>query len=62
MPKKLASTVAAAVSLGSYEAGVLFEFLDAIHQNNVSPQTSADDRVVVDVLTRSSRRFHRVFC
>ena len=54
MPKKLAITIAGAVSLGSYEAGVLYEFLDAIHQHNVNPQTDADDRVVIDVLTGAS--------
>ena len=32
MPKRLAITIAGAVSLGSYEAGVLYEVLDAIHQ------------------------------
>ena len=34
MPKRLAITIAGAVSLGSYEAGVLYEVLDAIHQHN----------------------------
>jgi hypothetical protein len=31
MPKRLAITIAGAVSLGGYEAGVLFEVLDAIY-------------------------------
>jgi hypothetical protein len=34
MPKRLAITIAGAVSLCSYEAGVLYEVLDAIHQHN----------------------------
>lgn len=54
MPKRLAITIAGAVSLGSYEAGVLFEVLDAIHQHNVSPETSEDERIEVDVLTGAS--------
>ena len=39
MAKRLAVTVAGAVSLGSYEAGVLYEVLDAIHQHNSNPAT-----------------------
>ncbi len=54
MPKRLAITIAGAVSLGSYEAGVLYEVLDAIHQHNVSPETSEDERIEVDVLTGAS--------
>jgi len=54
MPKKLAITIAGAVSLGSYEAGVLCEVLDAIQQHNGDPLTTDDDRVVIDVLTGAS--------
>lgn len=54
MPKKLAVTVAGAVSLGSYEAGVVYEFLDAIHQHNQDPLTAPDDRIVIDVVTGAS--------
>ena len=54
MPKKLAITVAGAVSLGSYEAGVLYEFLDAIAQNNQGRKPEDDGRIVVDVLTGAS--------
>src|SRR5215469_1228654 len=54
MAKKLAVTIAGAVSLGSYEAGVLWEVLDAIRQHNQHPETSPDDRVVIDVLTGAS--------
>jgi predicted acylesterase/phospholipase RssA len=54
MPKKLAVTIAGAVSLGSYEAGVLYEVLDAIHSYNTDPGVEADDRIVIDVLTGAS--------
>lgn len=54
MPKRLAITIAGAVSLGSYEAGVLYEVLDAIHQHNVSPETTEEERIEVDVLTGAS--------
>jgi len=54
MPKKLAITIAGAVSLGSYEAGVLYEVLDAIHQHNNDTATTTDDRIVIDVLTGAS--------
>lgn len=33
-PKRLAITIAGAVSLGSYEAGVLWEVLEAVRQHN----------------------------
>jgi Patatin-like phospholipase len=52
--KKLAISIAGAVSLGSYEAGVLFEFLDAIRQHNNNPVTKDHDRIVIDVLTGAS--------
>jgi hypothetical protein len=54
MSKKLAITISGAVSLGSYEAGVLYEVLDAISQHNNDPATTADDRIVIDVLTGAS--------
>ena len=54
MSKRLAITIAGAVSLGSYEAGVLYEVLDAIRQHNSDPATAAGDRIVVDVLTGAS--------
>ena len=37
MSKKLAITVAGAVSLGSYEAGVLYEVVTAIGEHNDHP-------------------------
>ncbi len=54
MPKNLAITIAGAVSLGSYEAGVLYEVLDAIQQHNNNPATTDDDRIEIDVLTGAS--------
>lgn len=54
MSKRLAITIAGAVSLGSYEAGVLYEVLDAIHQHNTNPATTDDDKIVIDVLTGAS--------
>jgi hypothetical protein len=54
MPKNLAITIAGAVSLGSYEAGVLYEVLDAIRQHNTNTQTTDDDRIFIDVLTGAS--------
>jgi hypothetical protein len=54
MPKKLAVTIAGAVSLGSYEAGVLWEVLDAIRQHNLNRETLLDDKIIIDVITGAS--------
>ncbi len=54
MPRRLAITIAGAVSLGSYEAGVLSEVVDAIRQHNVDPATTPDEKIVIDVLTGAS--------
>jgi predicted acylesterase/phospholipase RssA len=54
MPKRLAVSIAGAVSLGSYEAGVLYEVLDAIAQHNINQATSEDDHIVIDVLNGAS--------
>ena len=54
MPKRLAITIAGAVSLGSYEAGVLYEVLDAIHHHNNDPTTTDKDRILIDVMTGAS--------
>jgi hypothetical protein len=53
MPKRLAITIAGAVSLGSYEAGVLYEIIEAIGQHNQSA-SSEDDKIYIDVLTGAS--------
>jgi hypothetical protein len=54
MAKRLAITISGAVSLGSYEAGVLWETLEAIRQHNGNPLTEIDNRIYVDVLTGAS--------
>jgi predicted acylesterase/phospholipase RssA len=56
MAKKLAITIAGAVSLGSYESGVAFEVLDALAQHNqwASSNNSPDERIEIDVLTGAS--------
>ena len=54
MPKRLAITIAGAVSLGSYEAGVLYEVLDAIHQHNSSAGVTDDEKILIDVMTGAS--------
>ena len=54
MPKRLAITIAGAVSLGSFEAGVLYEVLSAIKPHNLNPETTPDERIEIDVLTGAS--------
>jgi hypothetical protein len=56
LAKKLAITVAGAVSLGSYEAGVAFEVLDAIAQHNrwADQSNLSQERIEIDVLTGAS--------
>jgi hypothetical protein len=52
-PKRLAITISGAVSLGSYEAGVLYEIFTAIEQHNTKVLVD-EERIVVDVLTGAS--------
>ena len=54
MQKRLAITISGAVSLGSYEAGVLYEVIHAIGQHNQDPKTTADEKIVIDVITGAS--------
>lgn len=55
MAKKLAITIAGAVSLGSYESGVAFEVLDAISQHNQwADQNDPAERIEIDVLSGAS--------
>lgn len=56
MAKKLAITISGAVSLGSYDAGVVFEVLDALTQHNqwADANNLADERIEIDVLTGAS--------
>ena len=53
MPKKLAITVSGAVSLGSYEAGVMYEVTRAIGQHNHASENK-DNQIIIDVLTGAS--------
>lgn len=53
MSKRLAITISGAVSLGSYEAGVLYEIITAIGQHN-DTATADEDKIVIDVLTGAS--------
>lgn len=52
-PKRLAITIAGAVSLGSYEAGVMWEVLDAIAQHN-KQAVGEEQKIFVDVVTGAS--------
>ncbi|MGD0436978.1 MAG: patatin-like phospholipase family protein, partial [Bryobacteraceae bacterium] len=56
MAKKLAITISGAVSLGSYESGVVFEVLDALSQHNqwAHENNLPDERIEIDVLTGAS--------
>jgi hypothetical protein len=56
MAKKLAITIAGAVSLGSYESGVAFEVLDALSQHNqwADENNCPEERIELDVLTGAS--------
>ena len=54
MATRLAVTLSGAVSLGSYEAGVLYEVLYALKQHNQQPSLSEDQKIYIDVLTGAS--------
>ncbi len=54
MSKRLAITISGAVSLGSYEAGMLYEIIHAIGQHNADPVTSDREKISIDVLTGAS--------
>ncbi len=54
MSQKLAITISGAVSLGSYEAGVLYEIIEAIAQHNCHPDTTANQQIEIDVITGAS--------
>jgi len=53
MTKKLAITISGAVSLGSYEAGVLYEIIRAIQHHNGLEQDETN-KIEIDVLTGAS--------
>lgn len=54
MATRLAITLSGAVSLGSYEAGVLYEVLYALKQHNEQPGISDDQKIYIDVVTGAS--------
>ncbi len=54
MPQKLAIAISGAVSLGSYEAGVVYEIVEAIAQHNSHPDTTEAQRIEIDVITGAS--------
>jgi Patatin-like phospholipase len=49
--KKLAVVISGAVSLGSYEAGVMYEILEAIAIHN---NKQAEDKIEIDIITGAS--------
>lgn len=54
MPQKLAIAISGAVSLGSYESGVVYEIVEAIAQHNQSPKTNPEGKIEIDVITGAS--------
>jgi hypothetical protein len=52
--KKLAIAISGAVSLGSYEAGVMYEIVKAIAQHNDNLETTEDEKIEIDVITGAS--------
>ncbi|MEM7554002.1 MAG: patatin-like phospholipase family protein, partial [Cyanobacteria bacterium P01_A01_bin.84] len=54
MTQKLAIVISGAVSLGSYEAGVLYEIIEAIAQHNQHPDTTDEEKIEIDVITGAS--------
>jgi Patatin-like phospholipase len=54
MTQKLAIAISGAVSLGSYESGVMYEIIEAIAQHNEHPDTTDDEKVEIDVITGAS--------
>lgn len=54
MSKKLAVAISGAVSLGSFEAGVIYEVLEAIAIHNEALSENDDNRIEIDVITGAS--------
>jgi len=52
MPTRVAITIAGAVSLGSYEAGVTYELLEAFRTHNL--KAAPDAKIYIDVITGAS--------
>lgn len=53
MPQKLAIAISGAVSLGSYQAGVLYEVIEAIAQHNALV-SNEEQKIKIDVITGAS--------
>ena len=54
MSQKLAIAISGAVSFGSYQAGVIYAVVEAIAQHNDHPDTAANQRIEIDVVTGAS--------
>lgn len=54
MTRKLAIAISGAVSLGSYEAGVMYEVLEAIAKYNKDEKTKPEEKIEIDVITGAS--------
>lgn len=54
MTQKLAIAISGAVSLGSYEAGVMYEIIEAIAKHNEDENTMEDEKIEIDVITGAS--------
>ncbi len=51
--QRLAITIVGAVSLGSYEAGVMYEIIEAIRQHNENTP-EIEKQIKIDVITGAS--------
>jgi len=54
MSQKLAIAISGAVSLGSFESGVMYEIIEAIAQHNQHQETAEDQKIIIDVITGAS--------
>jgi Patatin-like phospholipase len=54
MAQKLAIAISGAVSLGSFESGVMYEIIEAIAQHNLHPNTTEDQKIIIDIITGAS--------
>lgn len=54
MSQKLAIAISGAVSLGSFESGVMYEVVEAIAQHNQHPETTEAQKIIIDVVTGAS--------
>lgn len=54
MVSKVAIAISGAVSLGSYEAGAIYELLEAIGQHNLHNTHHPERQILVDVITGAS--------